>query len=653
MAGHLVGKLVLVPGTLAGSAARPRLTNVAGGGRLRDDDIATVRERARIEDVVGDHVALRKAGAGSMKGLCPFHDEKTPSFQVRPQVGLFHCFGCGEGGDVIAFVMKIDHLGFTDAVERLAARVGVELRFEDGGTGASRPRPAAGQRQRLVEANAAAAAFYADQLRSPEAQPGRALLTQRGFDAGSAATFGVGFAPRSGDALFTHLRGRGFSDDELVAAGLIGRSSGGRMYDRFRGRLMWPIRDVTGDTVGFGARRLFDDDRIEAKYLNTPETVLYKKSQVLYGVDLAKREIARARQIVVVEGYTDVMACHLAGVGTAVATCGTAFGDDHSRVARRLLGDTDSHGEVIFTFDGDAAGRRAALKAFDSDQRFVARTFVAVEPSGMDPCDLRRTEGDEAVRSLVAGRVPLFEFAIRSALADHDLETEEGRLAALDAAAPIVAAIKDTALRHRYAVSLDRWTGFLDERFVVSRVARVAGAEQRARGGNGGGPQPVAARPAGQGGDPVVAAERMALACALQYPDLVAADVDALGAEAFGAPAHRAIHEAIRVSGGLAGRSSGQVVAAISPYVPSAVSPLVTELAVMDLPAGEAEIARYARGMVARVAEVEVTQSVIDMTRRLTRLDPASDADTYRQTSAALHAAHLRQRALRDRALGA
>ncbi len=544
--------------------------------------------------------------------------------------------------------MKIDHLGFTDAVERLAARAGVELRYEDGAGAAGRSRPASGVRQRLVEANAAAAAFYVQALTGPDAVAGRTLLQERGFDAAAAATFGVGFAPRSGDALFTELRGRGFTDDELVAAGLVGRSGTGRMYDRFRGRLMWPIRDVTGDTVGFGARRLFDDDRIEAKYLNTPDTALYKKSQVLYGVDLAKREIARARQIVVVEGYTDVMACHLAGVSTAVATCGTAFGDEHTRVVRRLIGDTDAAGEVVFTFDGDAAGRRAALKAFDSDQRFVARTFVAVEGTGKDPCELRRSDGDEAVRDLVAARVPLFEFAIRSTLADHNLDTEEGRLAALDAAAPIVAAIKDPALRHRYAVSLDRWTGFLDERFVVSRVARVARPDNR--GGPGGRepdrPAPMIDR------DPMVAAERMALACALQYPDLVAAEVDALGEGAFRSPAHHAIHEALRAVGGVSGRSSANLVTAIGDFVPSTVAPLVTELAVMDLPAGEAEVARYARGMVARVAEVEVTQTVIDLTRRLTRLDPSVEVDTYRQTSADLHAAHLRQRALRDRVMG-
>jgi DNA primase len=620
-------------------------------GRIREDDIGAVRERVRIDEVVGDHVALRKAGVGSLRGLCPFHDERTPSFHVRPQVGLFHCFGCGEGGDVIAFVMKIDHLSFVEAVERLAARAGVELRYTDdlpGGPG--RRGENAGRRRRLAEANAAAAAFYRDLLTSPEARPARGLLAERGLDGEPAVTFGVGYAPRSGDALYAHLRGRGFTDDELVTAGLVGRAASGRTYDRFRGRLLWPIRDVTGDTLGFGARRLFDDDRIEAKYLNTPDTPLYRKAHVLYGVDLAKREISRQRRAVVVEGYTDVMACHLAGVTTAVATCGTAFGEDHARVLRRLLGDTDAGGEVVFTFDGDAAGRRAALRAFGVDQQLISRTSVAVEPTGKDPCELRQAGGDQAVLDLVAARTPLFEFAIRSVIADHDLETEEGRMAALDAAAPIVAGIRDTGLRHRYAVNLDRWTGFLDERFVVARVARAArpaaAAEEidRARQDR---------ERAAAAADPVLAAERAALAVALQVPDLVAADLEAIGPEAFQAPAHRAIHEAVRAAGGAAGRSGVELVTAIRELVPAAVLPLVTELAVTDLPVGEAELPRYARSVVARVAEAEVTRSVLDLTRRLARLDPGTDADAYRAASTALHTAHLRQRALRERAIGA
>ncbi|MGF1653431.1 MAG: DNA primase [Actinomycetales bacterium] len=619
-------------------------------GRIREDDIAAVRERARIDEVVGDHVALRKGGVGSLRGLCPFHDERTPSFHVRPQVGLFHCFGCGEGGDVIAFAMKIDHLSFVEAVERLAARAGVELHYADdlpGGHG--RRGEAAGRRRRLAEANAAAAAFYRDQLAAPEARPARGLLAERGLDGEGTSAFGVGYAPRSGDALYAHLRGRGFTDDELVTAGLVGKSASGRTYDRFRGRLLWPIRDVTGDTLGFGARRLFDDDRIEAKYLNTPDTPLYRKAHVLYGVDLAKREISRQRQAVVVEGYTDVMACHLAGVTTAVATCGTAFGEDHARVLRRLLGDTDAGGEVVFTFDGDAAGRRAAMRAFGVDQQLISRTSVAVEPTGKDPCELRQAGGDQAVLDLVAARTPLFEFAIRSVIADHDLETEEGRMAALDAAAPIVAGIRDTGLRHRYAVNLDRWTGFLDERFVLARVARAARpaavAEEMGRT-----PQ----RPAAvEAVDPVLVAERAALAVALQVPDLVAAELEAIGSEAFSAPAHRAIHEAVQAVGGAAGRSGVELVVAVRELVPASVLPMVTELAVTDLPVGEAELPRYARSVIARVAEAEVTRSVLDLTRRLARLDPRSDADAYRAASTALHTAHLRQRALRERAIGA
>ncbi|MGI8994881.1 MAG: DNA primase, partial [Nocardioidaceae bacterium] len=298
-------------------------------GRIREDDIALVRERSRIDEVVSAHVTLRNAGGGSLKGLCPFHEEKSPSFNVNPARGFFHCFGCQEGGDVITFVQKIEGVGFTEAVERLAGRSGVELRYVDDGGAVPRRDP--GQRARLVAANKAAEQFYIDQLSTPDALAGRQFLSERGFDQEAAKAFGVGFAPNGGEALLSHLRGKGFTDDELVAAGLVARSDRGP-YDRFRGRLLWPIRELSGDVVGFGARRLFDDDRIEAKYLNTPETPIYKKSHLLYGVDLARKEIARSSQAVVVEGYTDVMACHLAGVRTAVATCGTAFGEDHTRI---------------------------------------------------------------------------------------------------------------------------------------------------------------------------------------------------------------------------------------------------------------------------------------------------------------------------------
>ncbi|MFZ5851540.1 MAG: DNA primase [Actinomycetota bacterium] len=615
-------------------------------GRIRDEDVAAVRERAAIADVVAEQVTLRNAGGGSLKGLCPFHEEKSPSFHVTPARGMFHCFGCGEGGDVISFVMKADHLPFAEAVERLAARAGVRLRYEEGGAAPGRQQ---GQRTRLVDAHRAAAEFYAEQLAQAEAAPARRFLAERGFDAAAAARFGLGYAPRGWDALVRHLRGRGFTDRELVAGGLAREGPRG-LADRFVGRLLWPVRELSGEVVGFGARRLYDDDRVEAKYLNTPETPLYKKSQLLYGLDLARREVARTHQVVVVEGYTDVMACHLAGVGTAVATCGTAFGAEHIRVLRRLLADQhDVRGEVVFTFDGDAAGQRAALRAFDDDQKFVAQTFVAVEPEGRDPCELRQQQGDEAVRALVAARVPLFEFAVRSVLQRYDLDTTEGRLAALDAAAPIVARIRDHGLRQRYAVNLDRWLGLLDEQFVLRRVAEQArGAAPGARRTPGPAPAAGAASL-----DRAGRAERLALQVALQHPDAVGAEFDALDGSAFTVPVHRVVAAAIRAAGGVAGaagRGRAWLDAVLAGCPDQEVRALVTELVVAPR-AGrddDAAVGRYARDLVVGLKELAADRRTAELKSRLSRLDPVAAAAEYAAVFAELVALEQQRRALRE-----
>src|SRR4051812_3608659 len=438
-------------------------------GLIKREDIDEVRQRTDIKDIVDGYVTLKSASIGSFKGLCPFHDERSPSFHVRPQVGTYHCFGCGESGDVISFLQKMDHTSFTETVEKLAHRINYTLRYEDGGTGPRRED--VGRRQRLLDAHKVAAEFFREQLLTPAAAAGRQFLAGRGFDQEASERFGVGFAPQGWDGLLKHLTGRGFSQDELKLTGMFSEGNRG-IYDRFRGRLVWPIRDIAGDTIGFGARKLFDEDQ-GPKYLNTPETTLYKKSQVLYGIDLAKRDIARGRQLVVVEGYTDVMACHLSGITTAVATCGTAFGADHIKIARRLLSDDGTGGEVIFTFDGDEAGQKAALRAFEEDQRFIAQTFVAVEPGGADPCDLRLTRGEDAVRGLIASRRPLFEFAIKATLKKFDLDTVEGRVSALRASAPVVAQIRDAAMRPAYARELAGWLGMdVDE---VMRAVLAAG----------------------------------------------------------------------------------------------------------------------------------------------------------------------------------
>lgn len=436
--------------------------------RIRQADVDEVKSRVNIADIVGERVALKSAGVGSLKGLCPFHDEKSPSFHVRPQVGYYHCFGCGESGDVYSFLRAMDHVSFTEAVERMAAKVGYSLHYEDGGAA-----PETSGRSRLFAANTAAAEYFRGQLVSGEAETARKFLGERGFDAGAAAHFGVGYAPRGWDSMLKALTAQGFTRDELSTAGLVSTGQRG-VYDRFRGRLVWPIRDVTGQTIGFGARKLFDDDQ-GPKYLNTPETPIYKKAQVLYGLDLAKRDITRGdpRRVVVVEGYTDVMACHLAGLTTAIATCGTAFGGEHIKVLRRVMGDDSAAGEVVFTFDGDEAGQKAALRAFTEDDRFNAQTFVAVAPDALDPCDLRLQRGDAAVRSLMDTKVPMFEFAIDRKLSGFDLATVEGQVGALRAAAPIVAEIRDRLLRPGYERVLARRLG-MDPTDVHAEVERAA-----------------------------------------------------------------------------------------------------------------------------------------------------------------------------------
>jgi DNA primase len=624
-------------------------------GLIKAEDVTQVKERSSIEDVVREHVTLRAAGPGSLKGLCPFHDEKSPSFNVRPLVGAWHCFGCGEGGDVISFVQKVEHLTFAEAVERLATKLGMELHYEEGGP--PRSGEGLGKRSRLVEAHRVASEFYGAALVNlPEARAARDFLRERGFDRMAAEKFGVGFSPRGGEELTRHLRAKGFTDEEIVAGGLASRGRG--LYDRFRGRLMWPIRDITGDVVGFGARRLFDDDRIEAKYLNTSETTIYKKSFVLYGLDLAKKAIARDRQAVVVEGYTDVMACQLAGIETAVATCGTAFGIEHIKVLRRIMRDEPdlAPAKVVFTFDGDAAGQKAAMRAFGEDQRWASQCFVAVEASGMDPCELRQSGGDAAVLALVEDAVPMFEFAVRTTLARFDLTGAEGRVRALGAVAPIVAGIRDRSLRPEYTRTVAGWLGIEVEQ-VATEVARATRIGARAAGpatggGSGTGSDSVIdrehAHELGDGHgdehafelarpdlrDPVVAAERQLLQAALQFPNLVdPVGFDSIAADSFSAPAHRGVRDAIQAAGGIGTASAGgsRWADRVTEAAALTVRPQVSELAVAPVPARVDPLTglpgrRYVDELLVRIQEVALTRQIGDAISAMRRVPPDDTA---------------------------
>lgn len=667
-------------------------------GLIRREDIDQVRERARIDEIVGEQVALRPAGVGALKGLCPFHDERTPSFHVRPAQGYYHCFGCGQGGDVIKFVEDVHHLSFTEAVQYLADKTGVTLHYEDTGA-AEKKDPNRVSRSRILEANRNAAQFFRSQLGSEEAVGAQKFLSARGFDADVAARFSLGYAPASWDALLSFLRKRGFTEPELAASGLFSRGQRGP-YDRFRGRLIWPISNLTGEVVGFGARRLGEDDK-GPKYLNTPETAVYKKSKVLYGIDRAKKAISKQRRIVVVEGYTDVMAAHLAGVECAVATCGTAFSSDHVQIVRRLLGDNADPaagvllssgkargGEVIFTFDGDEAGQKAALHAFGEDQAFASQTFVAIEPSGKDPCDLWQAQGAGAVRALVDSRRPLFEFVLRTTLKAHNLDTSEGRVAGLRAAAPIVGRIRDVALRSEYTRRLAGWVG-MPENEVRQIVHNASRAQPRSPQGAGNG---AAASPYGVSGaarsgaggdsatpgvpgviglpdssDPVANLERQALECLLQLPaSLFGLGVETVSPAAFRVPMFSALFSAFSSLGGLdkyaelwrgaedelglKGQraillANKRWVELVGSNVSAQLKSLVSALVVSPLPQDDAaRLNDYARGVWGAMIRGDLARQIADTKARLQRCDPQDER--YQQFFAELMSLENRRRQL-------
>jgi len=546
-------------------------------GRIKADDIVYVREHAHIDEVVSAAgVALKNAGGGQKKGLCPFHDEKSPSFHVTPSKNYYHCFGCGAGGDVIDFMMKTDHLSFTETIERLASQIGYTLRYEEGG-----PTQPTSQRSRLYAANLAAAKFFQDLLNtSPDAAHGRDLLTKRGFDKAACDLFGVGYAPNGWDGLTKHLRAAGFTIEELEEAGLSKMGERGPI-DKFRNRVMWPIKDISGDIVGFGARKLASDEEDQGpKYLNTSETPIYKKSQVLYGLDMAKKEIAKSRQVVVVEGYTDVMACHLAGITTAVATCGTAFGDDHISIIRRLLMDAD------------------------------------------------------------AKRVPLFEFAIKTELKKHNLATAEGRVNALNTAAPLVAAIRDKSLRPEYIKSLSGWLGTETE--VVTAAVNTALKKVTQN-------QPQAEVPTSDGAwrpnpnEPTLMLEREVLKAKLQMSGLVFGWAT-IEEDAFTHPAYRELRRVID--------SFGTEPLALEKVTDDRMKQLFTELSVEPVRTDGAVSEKYVLSIVARLREVLVSRKIADLKSSLQRLNPLENEEQYNAAFGELVALETQKRGLHELSIG-
>ncbi|MCL1923390.1 MAG: DNA primase [Propionibacteriaceae bacterium] len=584
-------------------------------GLFKAEDLDEVRTRARIDDVVSAHVTLKPAGAGTLKGLCPFHDEKTPSFQVTPTRGLYYCFGCGKGGDTVNFVEEINNLSFREAVEFLADKYGVRLRYEEDS------RPQGVSRSRLLEANSLAAEFYSQALSTPDAETGRTFLLQRGFDEEATQQFCVGFSPRGGRDLVNHLKTRGFSDKELLESGLM-RTGG---WDYFQSRLMWPIRDAGASVLGFGARRLFDDDRMPAKYINTPETPLYHKSHVLYGLDLARTAIASKGNVVVVEGYTDVMACHLAGVTQAVASCGTAFGSEHAKLIQRLLGAQGSSGKVIFTFDGDEAGHKAAVKVFQEDSTFLASTWVAVAPKGLDPCDLRLQQSDQAVRDLVANPTSLYDFVTLNILEKYDMGNVDARLAAVRECASLVSAIRDPSKVDEYVTILANRT--LTSPDTVRREIKLARGKHSQSPHKASEPAPTlpgAALPHPQ--DRALLGEREVLKFMVQDPSIFEGDEPWYGLtdNDFTHPAYQGLFRTITQ---VEDPSPHWAARLVDKLTHQDLKTLTMQLSVED-PVTEVT-PRHGQSYAARLKLVSVERSLAELKATMHRINPQTNTEEY------------------------
>ena len=430
------------------------------------DDIDAVRDKTDLVELAAEVTKVKRSGRSTM-AVCPFHSEKTPSLSIDGARGLYHCFGCGKSGDVFKWVQETQAVDFTGALELLARRAGVTLTIDPA---AAKRRS---QRERLVEATSIAVEFYVSRLKSAsDAGSARSYLRSRGYDGDVVDQFSLGYSPEGWEELVRHLRDRGIRDDTMQKAGLASGTRKGGVVDRFRGRVMFPIFDLRGDAVGFGARVLDGDG---PKYLNTLETAIYHKSRLLYGLNWAKSDIVRRDTSVVVEGYTDVIAMHRADMPIAVATCGTALGEDHLDLLRRFSE------RVVLAFDADEAGAGAALRGFERSVPGDLDLRVAVLPDGKDPADVVADGGIDALRAAVAESLPLLQVHIDAELARFDLDEPEARVKAVKAAAAAIALHPDAITRHEYANGVSRRTG-VETKFVEQAISEARRRSSSPRG---------------------------------------------------------------------------------------------------------------------------------------------------------------------------
>jgi DNA primase len=560
---------------------------------ILDEDVARVREATNMVAIVSEHLALKRVGR-RYQGLCPFHAEKSPSFSVNPELGLYHCFGCGVGGDAIRFIREIEHLDFATAVERLAAKANITLRYDDAAVTKDRQR-----RDRLVEAMTAAVDFY-HRLLLEDASAGlaRRYLRSRGFDGDVARAFSIGWAPDRYDLLSVHLQQQRFARQDVVDAGLAFVNRVNKLQDFFRGRVMFPIFDVRGDAVAFGGRALEGGP----KYKNSPESPIYTKSRVLYGLNWAKPEIVAKSEAVICEGYTDVIAFFGAGVPRAVATCGTALTEDHVRVLRNFAPN------LVLGYDADEAGQNAALKIYQWEASYEIRLSVADLPPGQDPADVG-LEDPTRLAAAVEGARPFLQFRLDRLLRAADLASVEGRAETAKAAVAMVAEHPSDLVRDQYLMQLAERVGI-----DVDRLRRAAADGKRSDRPGRPEATDAAPRPRPPARD---RAEVEALRVAVHEPALVAAllddalFLDPVVHEAYGLLASSAtFHEALERAGG-------------------EVHDLLQRLAVEDLPWGD-DATNYATSVLVQLVEAAGTRRLAVMVR--TGDDRASELKAVLET---------------------
>lgn len=611
-------------------------------GRILEEDIAAVRERADIVQVIGEHVSLKQRGR-VFWGICPFHEEKSPSFKVDQQSQLYHCFGCGTGGNVFSFLMALEKMDFPEAVEAVASRVGIEIRRESTG-GAGGQASTDNTRARLRNANDLAQRFFEAMLSHESyGASARKYLSDRGYTPEVASTFHLGYAPAQDQALYAALTKRGIAPADLETAGLVRSNPGHRSRDMFRGRLIFPIFDLQGRPIAFGGRIIGDGN---PKYLNTPETPLFQKGAVLYGLAAAREGISAQQAVIVVEGYTDVISLHANGINNVVGTLGTALTTDHIRLLKRFCD------RIVLVFDGDRAGAAASERVLELGDEALSMSVVSL-PEGSDPADAVASHGPEWFVSQVQSGVPLLEYAIGRLVSRHGGSGRNERLTAAKKAIAVLAAPAKDGRRLR--IDIDGVVGsecvkilaeklFLEEAAIRHELALLRRDKLASQGSSAslGGKRRNRNVPLTVSGSPETVAERELLKVMLRWDQagILAKNVEL---DDFSVDVHRGL------AGILIERGLGAPVSGFVHDLSTDHRQLVSALMLDFFPADN--IKKYVSDVLTKVKDCALERKIGALKQKLEKMNPLKEGNSYNDLFGELIELEAARRDLKSRDL--